>query len=79
MAASDVDERNQLYVPHEKEMKAPCKNCTDRHEACWSTCEKYIKAREDHEKAKAHLKRNGLADDFLAEAVAKVKRRANRK
>ena len=20
---------------------APCKNCTDRHEACWGECEKY--------------------------------------
>lgn len=20
---------------------APCKNCTDRHEACWGGCEKY--------------------------------------
>lgn len=59
-------------------MKSPCKNCTDRHEACWSTCEKYIKAREDHRNAQAQL-RSSPADEFLAEAVAKMKRRANRK
>lgn len=22
-------------------MNAPCKNCPDRHEACWGHCEKY--------------------------------------
>lgn len=26
----------------------PCKDCQDRHQACWQHCEKYIKAKQAH-------------------------------
>ena len=30
--------------------KPPCKDCTDRHEACWGKCEKYKKWKDGLEK-----------------------------
>lgn len=60
-------------------MKSPCKNCTDRHEACWSTCEKYIKALEDHRKAKAYLAKQVSADGFRVDSVEKARRRRHKK
>lgn len=27
--------------PWKKSMGSPCKDCPDRHEACWGHCEKY--------------------------------------
>ena len=29
-----------------------CKNCPDRHEACWGSCPKYQQAKAEHEKQK---------------------------
>lgn len=29
-----------------------CKNCPDRHEACWGSCSKYQQAKAQHEKQK---------------------------
>ena len=30
-----------------------CKDCKDRHPACWGTCEKYLAARKELEEKKA--------------------------
>lgn len=30
-----------MPTPWKKSMGAPCKDCPDRHEACWGHCEKY--------------------------------------
>ena len=38
-------------------MKGPCKECTERHTACHDTCEKFAQWREEHEKAKAWLRK----------------------
>ena len=50
-----------------------CKDCTERHEACWGSCEKYLAQRADldERKKKAQIQR-GVSDqrfDSLAKAT----------
>jgi hypothetical protein len=33
-----------------KSLNSPCKDCPDRHEACWGQCEKYKTWRETRDK-----------------------------
>lgn len=34
----------------------PCKDCPDRHTACWSECEKYIRYRNQVDGEKAYMR-----------------------
>lgn len=42
-----------------------CKDCKDRHPACWGSCQKYIDARAEHEKQKKARERERLLDDMI--------------
>lgn len=56
-------------------MKAPCKNCPDRHEACWGHCEKYKAWIAEYHKEQAAEKERKLRDreSFLrSERVGKA-------
>ena len=47
-------------------MKAPCKNCTDRHLHCHSKCEKYLKFLAENEKRKQAIRlENNLYNDEI--------------
>lgn len=35
----------EFWIDHGK--RFPCKDCAERHQACWSDCEKYRKAKEE--------------------------------
>lgn len=56
-----------------------CKDCTDRHPACWGTCEKYLAARRELEKKKAEIakqnKAAGAANAVQYNAMRKLRRR----
>ena len=43
-------------------MKAPCKNCPDRHEACWGHCEKYNAWKAEYQKEQAAERERKLRD-----------------
>ena len=42
---------------------APCKNCPDRHRACWDKCEMYQAFLTAHRAAQEALRREKKADD----------------
>ena len=54
---------------------APCKGCEDRHVGCHSTCERYIKSREEHLKLKDEMfqakDRQRIADNYIIEKTIK--------
>ena len=58
-----------------------CHNCTDRHEACWGSCEKYKKQREAYDKKKAELmkqvKANRIMHEYTADTMHKMTKRKN--
>ena len=43
----------------------PCKDCTVRHEACWSSCSAYRLWKAEQAGALRALKRSGIADGFI--------------
>ena len=46
-------------------IKFPCKECVERHQACWSECERYKQAKEDQEeKNKKEAEAKKTADDI---------------
>ena len=47
-----MNDKNRIHLSSQTE--APCKNCPDRHRACWDRCEKYqaYKAAVQEDKAK---------------------------
>ena len=59
-------------------MTRVCKNCNDRHPACWGSCEKYRAARADYDAAmaahKAREARNSGAKDVLFRSIERQKR-----
>lgn len=61
------------FWPHDHSVKFPCKDCADRHPACWSECEKYKKAKkEQDEKALQKRKREQTERDYIK---ARIKRK----
>ena len=42
-----------------------CKDCKDRHPACWGSCQKYLDARTEHEKQKKAREKDRLLDDMI--------------
>lgn len=43
-------------------MNAPCKNCPDRHEACWGHCEKYKAWKAEYQKEQEAVKERKMRD-----------------
>ena len=53
----------------------PCKDCEDRHVACHSTCERYIKWKEESDKIKKEIDRNRhVANDIYSVRRATISR-----
>ena len=53
----------------------PCKGCTDRHEACHSTCEKYKDWKQEFEVLKANVtKGRSFQNEIYAVQKAGIKR-----
>lgn len=53
----------------------PCKDCPDRHPACWSDCEKYKKAKEEHaEKLRQIKKHKQTETDVLTLRAKRISR-----
>lgn len=58
-------------------VKFPCKDCPDRHPACWSECERYKQAKKDHaEKTNQIEKQKQLEKDVLELRVKRASRAA---
>lgn len=55
-------------------IKVPCKNCSDRHMSCHSTCEKYLKFKKQNDEIREIKKRvNQISSDIIE--IAKHKQR----
>ena len=55
------------FWTHDFSVKFPCHDCPDRHTACWSECEKYKKAKEEHAEKANHIRREKEKEkDILA-------------
>jgi len=52
-------------------MKAPCKGCMSRHEACHYECAKYIAYRQRLAEAKEERERERIVNDFAISRAAK--------
>ena len=46
-------------------MKSVCKGCTARHTSCWGRCEKYIDAKEEHDKHKKEREKAIVLHDMI--------------
>lgn len=59
--------------------KFPCKDCPDRKPACQSHCEKYLSAKEVHEKQREQIRKMKAAENdvgsFLVASCIKNSRR----
>ena len=42
-----------------------CRNCQDRYPACWGSCQKYLDAREVHEKYKKAREKDQALNDMI--------------
>jgi len=42
-----------------------CKNCTERHYKCHSSCEKYIKSKAEYEEQKSALRKQKQLEDSI--------------
>lgn len=51
-------------------MSGPCKDCADRHTACWGTCEKY----GDYKKELEALKRATQMDKLYVRRISRIYR-----
>lgn len=53
----------------------PCRDCADRHQACHSTCERYIEWSKVHEKAReAMITENNTREDLGSMLVRRTQR-----
>ena len=46
-------------------MESVCKGCAERYTACWGSCEKYIEAKEEHEKQKKEREKSIVLHDMI--------------
>lgn len=42
-----------------------CKDCKERYPACWVSCQKYIEAKEEHEKQKKAREKDRIMNDVI--------------
>lgn len=42
-----------------------CKDCKDRHHACWGSCQKYLDAKTEHEKQKKAREKDKALNDMV--------------
>lgn len=59
--------------------KYPCKDCQDRHTACWDTCEKYLAVKAEAEAARAEERKYKDAKNHIVEMVYKNRDHDNKK
>lgn len=59
--------------------RAPCKDCPDRHEACWSKCEKHKAWKREHDQAVTDAykdrKRKAALNEVQARNILRYRRR----
>ena len=46
-------------------MKSVCNGCTERHTSCWGSCQKYIEAKEAHDKQKKAREKAVVLHDMI--------------
>ena len=56
-----------------------CMGCEDRHPACHDSCERYLKAKEIHEKKKQAIRDASDFDIYKAKIIRKMKKKNQRK
>lgn len=57
----------------------PCMNCTERHEKCHATCERYAAAKEKLEKARDERLKELDYIGYVANASRRIKRKTKGK
>lgn len=54
-----------------RESEVPCRTCTERHERCHGTCERYLRWKAEHQEIKEHIYKERdktiIADGFLVD------------
>ena len=53
-------------------MKYPCKDCQERHTACWDTCKRYLEVKEKYDAHKAKVRGSVAAEAHTIEMIRKV-------
>ena len=46
-------------------MESVCKGCEERYAACWGSCQKYIEAKEAHDKQKRAREKDIVLHDMI--------------
>lgn len=60
-------------------MKSPCKDCENRHEACWSNCEKYKEWRSVFDANKKDREKQYEPSNFINDQKQKRIKRLNKR
>jgi hypothetical protein len=60
-------------------MDGPCKDCENRHEACWGTCAAFKEYRKPLDVIRQDRQRSRQAREFLADSYRKQNRKGRRK
>lgn len=56
-------------------MNNVCRTCTKRHIGCHSTCEKYIKEKQDNDKIREERRRKNVINDWHFDSLTKHKKK----
>ena len=60
-------------------MKCPCHHCTDRHDLCWATCERYRAMTAENDARKAAQRKDAEATSFAIDGIRKARSYAHRR
>lgn len=60
-------------------MMNPCKDCPDRHRACWDSCDKYKQFKMEIQKVKDDNKQRRLVDDVLFQGAQRCRQKKKRR
>lgn len=55
-------------------IKAPCKDCPERREACWGQCEKYKAYKERVAEIKHQCRLRSEVNQYISDAIKRVRR-----
>ena len=60
-------------------INGPCKNCPDRHAACWSDCERFLEYKEKTNAIKSARIKEMSLDRFKIDGVRKARAMAHKR
>lgn len=57
---------------------SPCKDCAERHPACWGHCERYLAVKAARDACREERWKSNIARNVLAEGCIKARRIAKK-